>query len=99
VRNVELSIPFYRDVLGFTMRHHDGGFAIFHQDTVELHLWQADDESWRTRTKNEPVCSGAESFIAGTASCRIAMSSIQTPILVPRIGAHVSSASSTLIII
>jgi catechol 2,3-dioxygenase-like lactoylglutathione lyase family enzyme len=38
VRNVELSIPFYRDVLGLTMRHHDGGFAIFHQDTVEIHL-------------------------------------------------------------
>jgi len=76
VRNVELSIPFYRDVLGLTMRHHDGGFAIFHQDSIEIHLWQADDESWRTRTKDEPVCSGAESFIAGTASCRIAMSGI-----------------------
>ena len=45
VRNVELSIPFYRDILGLTMRHHDRGFAIFHQDTVEIHLWQADDES------------------------------------------------------
>jgi catechol 2,3-dioxygenase-like lactoylglutathione lyase family enzyme len=76
VRNVELSIPFYRDVLGLTMRHQDGGFAIFHQDTVEIHLWQADDESWRTRTNSEPVCSGAESFIAGTASCRVAMSGV-----------------------
>ena len=76
VRNVELSIPFYRDVLGLTMRHHDRGFAIFHQDAVEIHLWQADDESWRTRTESEPVCSGAESFIAGTASCRIAMSGV-----------------------
>ena len=60
VRNVELSIPFYRAVLGLTMRHHDGGFAIFHQDTVEIHLWQADDESWRTRTKSEPVAFRAE---------------------------------------
>jgi hypothetical protein len=25
VLNVELSIPFYRDVLGLTMRHHNGG--------------------------------------------------------------------------
>ena len=29
VRNVELSIPFYRDVLGLTMRHHDGGLPFF----------------------------------------------------------------------
>lgn len=28
-RDVETNIPFYRDVLGFTMRHHDKGFAIF----------------------------------------------------------------------
>ena len=30
------------------------------------------DESWRAKLDPEkPVCSGAESFIAGTASCRI----------------------------
>ncbi len=48
----------------------------FYRDTVEIHLWQADDESWRTRSKGEPVCSGAESFISGTASCRIAVSGV-----------------------
>ena len=73
VRNVEKSILFYRDVLELTLRHHDIGFAIFHRDSVEIHLWQADDESWRNRTNQEPVTSGAESFIAGTASCRIAV--------------------------
>ena len=33
----------------------------------------ANDESWRRRPDlvGEPICSGAESFIAGTASCRI----------------------------
>jgi len=76
VRDVEKSIPFYRDVLELTMRHHDTGFAIFHRDTVEIHLWQADDESWRTRNNGEPVCSGAESFISGTASCRIAVTGV-----------------------
>jgi hypothetical protein len=40
---------------------------------VEVHLWQADDERWKTRSAQEPACSGAESFIAGTASCWIAM--------------------------
>ena len=76
VRDVTTSIPFYRDVLGFSMPHHDGGFAIFYRDGVEIHLWQADDESWRTRTSEQPVRSGAESFIAGTASCRIAVTSV-----------------------
>ena len=71
VRNVEKSILFYRDVLGLMLRHQDHGFAIFYRDAVEVHLWQADDESWQTRTTREPVRSGAESFIAGTASCRI----------------------------
>lgn len=76
VRNVDKSIPFYRDVLGLVMRHQDHGFAIFHRDAVEVHLWQADDESWQTRSPQEPVCSGAESFIAGTASCRIAVTHV-----------------------
>ena len=73
VRNVEKSIPFYRDVLELPLWHHDTGFAIFHRDSVEMHLWQADDESWRNRTDRAPVTSGAESFIAGTASCRVAV--------------------------
>ena len=42
------------------------------RDEAVVHLWEASDESWRERTGGEsPVCSGAESFIAGTASCRI----------------------------
>lgn len=73
VRNVEKSIPFYRDVLGFSQPHQDSGFAIFSSDGVELHVWQADDEGWRTRSNGEPVQSGAESFISGTASCRVAV--------------------------
>lgn len=42
------------------------------QDTVEIHLWAATDERWQTRS-GPPVLSGAESFIAGTASCRVAV--------------------------
>ena len=42
------------------------------RDDAVLHLWEASDESWRDRDLLErPVSSGAESFIAGTASCRI----------------------------
>jgi hypothetical protein len=43
------------------------------RDDTALHLWAASDEDWRTRADmgERPVSSGAESFIAGTASCRI----------------------------
>ena len=63
---------FYRDRLGFTVLHHDGGFAVLGRDDAVVHVWEAGDETWRNRDSIErPVQSGAESFIAGTASCRI----------------------------
>jgi catechol 2,3-dioxygenase-like lactoylglutathione lyase family enzyme len=71
VKDVVRSRPFYRDLLGFTCLHEDAGFAIFRRGDAELHLWAADDEGWRARSAASPVISGAESFIAGTASCRI----------------------------
>lgn len=38
-----------------------------------MHLSAASDQSWKERAElaGRPVCRGAESFIAGTASCRI----------------------------
>jgi catechol 2,3-dioxygenase-like lactoylglutathione lyase family enzyme len=72
VRDAAAAVAFYRDKLGFEVLHHDGGFAVLGRDEAVLHLWEASDESWRERDSLEkPVCSGAESFIAGTASCRI----------------------------
>jgi len=79
-RNVAASVDFYRDRFGFGVLHHDGGFAVLCRDEAVLHLWEAGDESWRTRANGEsresPVCSGAESFIAGTASCRIVVEGV-----------------------
>ena len=73
VRDAARAVDFYRDRLGFDVLHHDGGFAVLGRDEAVIHLWQASDESWRERESFErPVRSGAESFIAGTASCRIA---------------------------
>jgi catechol 2,3-dioxygenase-like lactoylglutathione lyase family enzyme len=73
VRDAARAVAFYRDRLGFDVVHHDGGFAVLKRDGAELHLWEASDESWNERMPDEkPVRSGAESFIAGTASCRIA---------------------------
>jgi catechol 2,3-dioxygenase-like lactoylglutathione lyase family enzyme len=72
VKNAGLAVDYYRDRLGFSVVHHDGGFAVLRRDDSVVHLWQASDESWQNRDSIEtPVRSGAESFIAGTASCRI----------------------------
>ena len=72
-RDVAASVVFYRDRLGFATLHHDGGFAVVGRDDAVLHLWESSDESWHERDdlRERPVCSGAESFIAGTASTRI----------------------------
>ena len=73
VRDAAAAVAFYRDRLGFEVVHQEDGFAVLRRDGAQLHLWQAGDESWRGRAalSDRPVSSGAESFIAGTASCRI----------------------------
>lgn len=74
VRNLDAAIEFYRDKLGFALRHHEaGGGAIIVRDAAELHLTQLNDESWKIRPDfiDRPVRSGAESFLPGTASIRI----------------------------
>jgi catechol 2,3-dioxygenase-like lactoylglutathione lyase family enzyme len=72
IRDAGAAAAFYRDRLGFTVLHEDEGFVVLERDGARVHLWQAGDESWRDRGSLEkPVRSGAESFIAGTASCRI----------------------------
>ena len=72
VCNAAAAVDFYPDRLGFEALHHDGGFAVMLRDQAVLHLWEASDEDWRERLDaKRPVCSGAESFIAGTASCLI----------------------------
>jgi len=72
VRDTAAAAAFYRDRLGFEILHQDEGFVVLGRDDARVHLWQAGDESWRERSSlEEPVRSGAESFIAGTASCRV----------------------------
>ena len=73
VRDAAAAVAFYRDRLGFEVLHHDGGFAVLCRDEAVVHVWESGDETWRERADfaARPVCTGAESFIAGTASCRI----------------------------
>lgn len=73
VADVPTAVARYREAFGFDVPHAEDGFAIVVRDDAELHLWAASDASWRDRDGREagPVRSGAESFLAGTASCRI----------------------------
>jgi catechol 2,3-dioxygenase-like lactoylglutathione lyase family enzyme len=72
VRDMPTAVAFYRDRLGFEVLHHDGGFAVVCRDEAVVHLWESGDETWKTRPDlaDNPVSTGAESFIAGTASFR-----------------------------
>ena len=77
VHDVAKAVAFYGARLGFAVVHQNGGFAVLRRDDAELTLWEAGDESWASRPSLErPVRSGAESFIAGTASCRIAVDGV-----------------------
>jgi catechol 2,3-dioxygenase-like lactoylglutathione lyase family enzyme len=78
VQNVREAVAFYQRRLGFSVSYADDRFARLIRDEAEVHLWAADDQSWRHRENlaEEPVRSGAESFIAGTASCRIAVDDV-----------------------
>jgi hypothetical protein len=73
VRDVGAAVAHYRDRFGFEAPHETADFAVLVRDDTVLHLWGASDEEWRSRgdLTAEPIRSGAESFLAGTASCRI----------------------------
>ena len=73
VRDVGRAVAHYRERFGFTAPHETDGFAVIVRDDAVLNLWAASDETWRSRSDlaTRPVTSGAESFLAGTASCRI----------------------------
>ena len=73
VRDVPGAVDHYRERFGFEPQHETDDFAVIARDDAVLHLWGATDQDWRSRADlgERPVCSGAESFLAGTASCRI----------------------------
>ena len=77
VRDMLAAVAFSRDRLGFEVLHQDGGFAVLSRDEAVVHLWEASDESWREEiVADKPVRSGAESFIAGTASFRVQVTGV-----------------------
>lgn len=77
-RDVRAAVAFFRERFGFDVVHETADFAVVVRDGAELHPWGATDERWRERRDlaERPVRSGAESFLAGTASCRIAVDDV-----------------------
>jgi catechol 2,3-dioxygenase-like lactoylglutathione lyase family enzyme len=73
VRDVPVAVAHYRERFGFESPHETDDFAVLGRDDAVIHLWGATDEEWRSRQdlSERPISSGAESFLAGTASCRI----------------------------
>lgn len=73
VHDIELSLAFYADKLGFAVPHKEETFAILRRDAIELHLTRLNDHAWKSRSDfhRRPVVTGAESFLAGTGSCRL----------------------------
>jgi hypothetical protein len=78
VHDVGEAAACYRDRFGFDVVYKAGDFARLVRDDAELHLWGALDDDWPAREdlKARPVCSGAESFLAGTGSCRIEVADV-----------------------
>jgi hypothetical protein len=72
-RDVPAAAAYYVERFRFEAPHVTGDFAVVVRGAVRISLWGADDEAWRSRPDlaERPVRSGAESFLAGTASCRI----------------------------
>jgi catechol 2,3-dioxygenase-like lactoylglutathione lyase family enzyme len=73
VRDVAAAVAHYAERFGFAALHADAGLAVLGRDDAIVHLWGATDDAWPEREdlRRRPVRSGAESFLAGTASCRI----------------------------
>ena len=78
VRDVRAAVAYYRERFGFESPHETDGFAVIARDDSILHLWGATDDDWRARSDlaERPISSGAESFLSGTASCRIEVADV-----------------------
>lgn len=79
VVDIQKAVVFYQTKMGFHARHQEPSFAILTRGEVEVHLWQACDKGWKFRSLFlflRPIWSGAETFLAGTASCRVKVEGI-----------------------
>lgn len=78
VSDIARAARFYAEKLGFRIGYEDQSYAILIRDSIEIHLWAANDTRWKGEKRDNPVISGAETFLAGTASCRVFIAGIDT---------------------
>lgn len=73
VIHIATAVDYYRDRMHFDCPYQEEGFARLTKDDVEIHLWASNDDSWNERGDfvSKPICSGAETFLAGTSGLRI----------------------------
>ncbi|MEM1313436.1 MAG: VOC family protein, partial [Pseudomonadota bacterium] len=80
VADLDAAAAFYAEACGYERVVRGDDFAVLARDGQTLMLWLAGDERWRGREAGappaSPVQSGAESFLSGTASCRIQVEGI-----------------------
>ena len=78
VRDVGAAVLHYRERFGFEAGHESDDFAVMVREETIIHLWGAGDDRWSSRPdlSTRPVVSGAESFLAGTASCRVELTDV-----------------------
>lgn len=76
VADIDRAVAFWRERLGFNVGHADAGYAILERDMIEVHLWAATDSTWKERP-DKPIITGAETFLAGTASARVHVDGIE----------------------
>lgn len=79
VHNIQESVRFYRSNLSFEEVYSDENYAVLKRNDAQLHLWKANDKRWKMGgffLIQKPIRSGAESFLAGTHSCRIQVEGI-----------------------
>ena len=79
VADVATAARGYAERFGFQTVHLEAGFALLERDQVRITLWQAAQRGWQrvgSPPGTSPVRTGAESFLAGTASCRIQVSDL-----------------------
>ena len=76
VSDMPKAVTFYCDNLQFKVIVQQTGFALLERDHITIQLWLSGDQTWQQRTDGIAIVSGAESFLAGTASCRIAVQGV-----------------------
>lgn len=80
VHHISKAVEFYKGKFGFECHHEEKTFAMLSRGGIELHLWAANNFSWKWRSFFlflQPIQNGSESFLAGTHSCRIAVNDIE----------------------